>query len=58
MLRVDPFGGQRPHWVRARMFLYRFATREESRESGLWWIRQPVQVAIPPVSLHPESARS
>ena len=57
LLRVDPFRGQRPQWVRARMFRYRFATRTEKRQSGLWWIREPVQVAIPPVSLHPDSAR-
>jgi hypothetical protein len=50
MLRVDPFGGQAPAWVRARMFHYRFATRAEKRESGLWWIREPVQVVIPPIS--------
>ncbi|MEO7007105.1 MAG: lipase maturation factor family protein [Terrimesophilobacter sp.] len=57
LLRVDPFGGQRPQWVRARMFRYRFATRTEKRQSALWWIREPVHVAIPPVSLHPEQAR-
>jgi hypothetical protein len=53
LLRRDPFGGSAPRWIRARLFHYRFSTRAEKRESGLWWIREPVQVAIPPVSRQP-----
>ena len=51
LLRTDPFDGQRPCWVRARMFHYRFSTRAEKRRSGLWWVRTPQQVVIPPVCL-------
>lgn len=54
MLRVDPFDGERPRWVRVRTFHYRFATRAEKRSTGLWWMRDTPRVAIPPVSL-PES---
>ena len=53
MLRVDPFGGQQPRWVRVRMFHYRFTTHREKRESGLWWIRELQRMAIPPISLPP-----
>ena len=51
LLRVDPFGGQRPHWVRASLYLYRFSSRAQKRETGNWWIRERVRVEIPPVSL-------
>jgi hypothetical protein len=37
--------------VRARTYLYRFATRAEFRETGQRWIRTPLYVAIPPISL-------
>lgn len=51
LLRVDPFGGERPRWVRVSMFLYRFATRAEKRATGNWWVRERLRVVIPPVSL-------
>jgi hypothetical protein len=51
LLRVDPFGGERPRWVRVSMYLYRFSTRQEKKETGLWWIRERVRLVIPPVSL-------
>jgi len=50
LLRVDPFGGEPPRWVRVSLFLYRFASRAERRETGLWWMRERVRVVIPPVS--------
>ncbi len=53
LLRVDPFHGQRPRWVRARMFHYRFSTRAEKKQTGLWWVRTPQRELIPPVSLPP-----
>jgi hypothetical protein len=55
LLHHDPFDGARPRWVRARSFLYRFATREEFRATGQRWIRIPLQVSIPPLSLPPET---
>ncbi|MHA6695231.1 lipase maturation factor family protein [Homoserinimonas sp. A520] len=54
LLRVDPFDGEPPRWVRASLFFYRFSTRAERRESGLWWMRERMRVAIPPVSLPPD----
>ncbi|MFK0001565.1 lipase maturation factor family protein [Paenarthrobacter sp. NPDC090522] len=51
LLRHDPFDGERPRWVRARSFLYRFASRAEFRETGQRWVRVPLYEAIPPLSL-------
>ena len=50
LLREDPFDGERPAWVRARAFLYRFATRAEFRQTGQRWIRTPLGEVVPPVS--------
>lgn len=54
LLRKDPFDGARPRWVRARSYLYRFATRAEFRATGQRWIRIPLGDSIPPLSLAPE----
>jgi hypothetical protein len=54
LLRKDPFDGARPRYVRARIFLYRFATREEKRQTGLWWIREPQGMLVHPASLRAE----
>lgn len=51
LLRHDPFKGKRPRYVRARMFRYRFSTREEKRATGLWWMREEVGTLVDPVSL-------
>jgi hypothetical protein len=51
LLRVDPFGGERPRWVRARLFRYRFSTRAERRATGDWWVREPVMVLVDPMEL-------
>ena len=42
LLRENPFPGQPPQYVRARMFHYRFTNSAERRESGDWWVRTPV----------------
>ncbi|GAB3523916.1 lipase maturation factor family protein [Arthrobacter monumenti] len=51
LLRTDPFDGERPRLVRARVFRYRFSTRREKRETGLWWMRDYVGMLMEPVSL-------
>jgi hypothetical protein len=51
LLRHDPFGGEAPRAVRARMFLYRFSTRAEKRETGDVWVRSEVGDLVPPISL-------
>ncbi|MDQ6754662.1 MAG: lipase maturation factor family protein [Actinomycetota bacterium] len=49
LLRVDPFGGEPPRWVRARLFRYRYSSWVEWRATGLWWIREPVGDFVPPI---------
>src|SRR6266550_667588 len=51
LLRKDPFTGQPPRFVRALLYLYRFTTPKEHRETGAWWHRELVGDYVPPVSL-------
>ncbi|HEX5859918.1 MAG TPA: lipase maturation factor family protein [Microbacterium sp.] len=51
LLARDPFGGRRPRWVRARAYLYRYASRSERRETGRHWVREPRGVAMGPARL-------
>jgi hypothetical protein len=53
LLRTDPFGGRRPTWVRATRWRYRFATREERRETGMWWMREQLGDVVRPARLRP-----
>jgi hypothetical protein len=47
LLGHDPFGGERPAWVRARLYRYRFTTRAERRETGAWWHRELIGDYLP-----------
>ncbi|TMC42199.1 MAG: lipase maturation factor family protein, partial [Chloroflexi bacterium] len=51
LLRVNPFDGDPPRFVRALLYLYRFTTPKEHRETGAWWHRELVGDYVPPVSL-------
>jgi hypothetical protein len=51
LLRRDPFGGQPPRWVRAKIYLYRFSTREEKRTTGDVWVREELGLFRAPISL-------
>lgn len=57
LLGPDPFDGQAPALIRARMFTYRYATREERRaakqagETPPWWVRSDPRVILRPVDL-------
>jgi hypothetical protein len=51
LLRHDPFDGERPRWVRARMYRYRFSTPDERRRTGAWWVRREIGVVVDPVTL-------
>lgn len=51
LLAVDPFLGRRPRFVRARLYLYRFTTPAERRETGAWWRRSYVGDYVGPVAL-------
>jgi hypothetical protein len=56
LLRHDPFAGARPRFIRASLFLYRFTTPGERRESGAWWVRSRVDEYLRPVGLREERA--
>ncbi|MDD7940231.1 lipase maturation factor family protein [Actinomycetospora lutea] len=56
LLRRDPFQGERPAWVRARLYRYRFTTRAERRETGAWWHRELIGDYLPARTLPRESA--
>lgn len=51
LLRVDPFEGERPRWVRAVSYRYRFATRAEKRAEGVVWVRTERRVVLGPFGL-------
>jgi hypothetical protein len=51
LLREDPFDGQPPRFVRAKIYLYRFSTREEKRTTGDVWVRDELGLFRAPVSL-------
>ncbi|MEE6271823.1 lipase maturation factor family protein [Georgenia sp. MJ206] len=51
LVAEDPFEGERPAWVRARVFRYRFTTPEERRRSGAWWVRWEEGTLVAPQSL-------
>ncbi|MCX7523025.1 lipase maturation factor family protein [Microbacterium sp. STN6] len=50
LLRVDPFHGEPPQWIRAKRYHYRFATRAERRKRHVWWVREEAGMLVPPVS--------
>jgi hypothetical protein len=56
LLRRDPFGGTPPRFIRATLYLYRFTTPQERRESGAWWVRSRVDEYLRPVGLRAERA--
>ncbi|OLC58379.1 MAG: hypothetical protein AUH85_00845 [Chloroflexi bacterium 13_1_40CM_4_68_4] len=51
LLRVNPFADRPPRFVRATLYLYRFSTPGERRETKAWWVRRRVGEYVPPVSL-------
>ena len=51
LLRHDPFDGVKPEWIRAELWLYRFATRQQRRETGLWWVREEAGTFARPARL-------
>ena len=51
LLRTDPFGGERPRFVRASFYRYRFADRRTRRARGVFWERTYVGEYLAPRSL-------
>jgi hypothetical protein len=52
LLGKNPFP-EKPKLIRARLYRYRFATPQERRDTGQWWVRSPAGEYLPPVSLGP-----
>jgi hypothetical protein len=51
LLAKNPFPEKPPAAVRVVMYQYRFTTWQERRETGAWWHRKRLGVAIPPLTL-------
>ncbi len=51
LLADDPFGGDRPRWVRAVSYRYRFTTRAQLRATGDRWVRDRRRELIGPMAL-------
>jgi hypothetical protein len=51
LLERNPFPDAPPHYVRAMLYQYRFATPAERRSTGAWWSRELKGVYVPAGSL-------
>jgi hypothetical protein len=51
LLGANPFPEGPPRWIRAQLYLYRFTSPEERRQTGNWWNRRLVSPYFPAVSL-------
>ncbi len=57
LLRRNPFPDAPPAVVRARLYRYRFTTRQEKRATGAWWHRTLVGEFFPPVTRRAAAGR-
>ncbi len=57
LLSANPFPDGGPTFVRARVYRYRYSTREERARTGAWWVRQGVGDYVPPLTLERPSVR-
>lgn len=46
LFRDDPFHGEPPAVLRARLYRYRYTTRQERRDTGAWWHREPLGLLL------------
>ena len=51
LLRSNPFPAAPPRYLRARLYRYRFASRDERRAAGAWWVRELEGTLAGPVAL-------
>ena len=47
LLAADPFEGNPPARIRARLYRYEFSSPEERRDTGRWWRREPRGLYMP-----------
>jgi len=57
LIDKNPFEGHPPHYIRAVLYSYRFTDPQEKKETGSWWVRKPLRVYLPPLSMENESFR-
>jgi hypothetical protein len=53
LLRTNPYPDRPPRWIRAQLYLYRFTSPDEHRQSGRWWTRTYAAPYFPAVRLKP-----
>lgn len=51
LFRDNPFPNDRPTYIRALFYFYRYTNWQERKETGAWWTRRLVDLYLPPVSL-------
>jgi predicted DCC family thiol-disulfide oxidoreductase YuxK len=51
LLETNPFPGQPPRYVRAKLYDYKFTDLEQRRKTGNWWTREPRGEYLPPIGL-------
>jgi hypothetical protein len=51
LLSRNPFPDGPPEYIRVRAESYRFTTADERRESGNWWVAEPLGIYLPPAGL-------
>jgi predicted DCC family thiol-disulfide oxidoreductase YuxK len=57
LLDDKPFPGEQPKWVRATLYQYRFTTPAERAATGDCWVREPLGLYVPPLSLESWGSR-
>jgi hypothetical protein len=55
LLPSNPFPGEPPRYLRARLYDYRFTTSAEREATGHWWEREPLGLYLPPVTRRSET---
>ncbi len=50
LLGRDPFDGERPAFVRARLYRYRYTSWQERRQTGAFWKRELRSEYVPPLA--------
>lgn len=51
LMEENPFPAAPPKYIRARLYDYKFTTREERKGGGNWWKRELKGEYLPPISL-------
>jgi len=51
LLAANPFANRPPRYVRALVYDYRFSDPVMRAATGQWWVREPLGLYFPPVSL-------